>query len=98
MVDFEKLNYKERESYQKIIDAYKTKSLSVEGFKVQITDLLFGVMRELVDIDKTADERNTYLKARAKNYLFLIDILTAPELAEKQMKEAEARIEKKVSK
>jgi hypothetical protein len=88
MVDFEKLNYKERESYQKIIDAYKTKSLSVAEFKVQITELLFAVMRELVDIDKTADERNTYLKARAKNYLFLIDILTAPEIAEKQMKEA----------
>ena len=98
MVDFEKLNYKERESYQKIIDAYKTKALTVADFKVQITDLLFAVMRELVDIDKTADERNIYLKARAKNYLFLMDILTAPEIAEKQMKEVEARIEKKVSK
>jgi hypothetical protein len=98
MVDFEKLNYKERESYQKIIDAYKTKSLTVADFKLQITELLFAVMRELVDIDKTADERNTYLKARAKNYLLLMDILTAPEIAEKQMKEAEARIEKKVSK
>jgi hypothetical protein len=98
MVDFEKLNYKERESYQKIIDAYKTKSLTVAEFKVQITELLFAVMRELVDIDKTVDERNTYLKARAKNYLFLIDILTAPEIAEAQMKAAEERIAKKVSK
>jgi hypothetical protein len=96
MLDLEKLNYKERESYQNILDQYKIKQLSIVDFKDHVTSLLFAVIRELVEIEKNQDEKNTYLKARAKNYLVMLDILTAPEMAEKQMREAMGKMEKRV--
>ena len=96
MLDLEKLNYKERESYQKTLEQFKTKQLTISDLKDNVTALLFAVIRELVEVEKNQDEKNTFLKARAKNYLVLIDILTAPEIAEKQMAEALKKIDKRV--
>jgi len=96
MLDTEKLNYAERESYQRQIEKMKVKQMTVADFKEEVTSLLYGVIRELVEIDKTQDEKNIYLKARAKNYLVMLDILTAPEKMEKAMAEAMKALEKRV--
>lgn len=96
MLDVETLNYKERESYQKIIEQYKVKQLTIADMKEHITSALFSAIRELVEIDKTQDERNIHLKARCKNYLLLLDMLTVPEVAEKQLNQALSKLEKRV--
>ena len=96
MLDLDKLNYKERESYQSVIERQKVKQMTVADFKEDVTSLLFAVIRELVEVDKTQDEKNIFLKARAKNYLVMLDILTTPEKVEKMMAEAMKALEKKV--
>lgn len=93
---FEQLSVDERESYQQAIDLQKAKTLSMGDLKEKTTDLLFAVIRELVELQSNQDERNTYLKARAKNYLLWLDILTAPEKADKQIKQFEESIKKRV--
>ena len=96
MLDLDKLNYKERESYQSMVERHKTKQMTVTDFKDEVSNLLFGVIGELVEVDKTQDERNVYLKARAKNYLVMLDILATPEKIEKMMAEAIKTAEKRV--
>jgi hypothetical protein len=58
---------------------------------------MYSSVRELVEIENNQDEKNTYLKARVKNYLVLIDILNTPEVVEKHLTEAMKNIEKRVS-
>ena len=96
MLDIEKLNYQERASYQNILAQYKINQITVTDLKLRVADLLFAATRELVEIESSQDEKNIYLKARIKNYLVLLDILTAPEEAERQMSEALKKLEKRV--
>jgi hypothetical protein len=96
MLDLEKLNYAERESYQRQIEKMKVKQMSVSDFKEEVTNLLFAVIRDLVEVPNKEAERNTLLKARAKNYLVMFDILTTPEKIEKAMAEAMKNLEKRV--
>jgi|SRR3990167_4060547 len=96
MLDIEKLNYQERASYQNILAQYKINQITVTDLKLRVADLLFAATRELVEIESSQNEKNIYLKARIKNYLVLLDILTAPEEAERQMSEALKKLEKRV--
>ena len=96
MLDIEKLNYQERISYQNIIEQYKVKQLSVEDIREHITKLLFAGVRELAEVGLD-DKKDLYLKARVKNYLVLLDILTVPEQIEKQLSEVVKKLEKRIT-
>jgi hypothetical protein len=95
LLDLEKLNYQERISYQNLVEQYKIKQLSVEDIKDSITKLLFAAIRELAEVGLD-DKRDLFLKARVKNYLVLLDILTVPEQVEKQLSEAVKKLEKRI--
>lgn len=97
MLDLDKLNYEERADYKKLLDQYKIRNLTIADMKESINNMLFSVVRELVELESNKDEQNTFLKARAKNYLSLLTILTAPEQAEKNYKEAMEALEKKIA-
>lgn len=90
---YEDLNIEERETYNS--SYFNLKTLSIEDIKNYISDMKNSIALQLTDIKGDEFEKNIILKARLKNYLLLEAFLTAPDKAEKALRESLAKTKKK---
>ena len=90
---YEDLNIEERETYQS--SYFNVKTLTVGDVRDYVTNMKNAIALQLSDLSGKDFEKNLILKARLKNYLLLETFLSAPDKAEKALREGLARIKKK---
>jgi len=92
-IKYEDLNPTEKETYnQKVFDI---KNITIADLKQHIIDMKNSVALQLSDITDTDEdvEKDIMLKARLKNYILLEAFLTAPDKAEKALRDSLKNIE-----
>ena len=88
---YEDLNPVEKETYNaKVFDL---KTLNVGDVLSHIQDMKNSIALQLTEIE-LSDEKDLMLKARLKNYLLLEAFLTAPERAEKAIRDSLKNLKK----
>jgi len=93
---YEDLNPAERETLNQWMTALSTSKVTVEGVKDYLAQLIVAVERELADVRESTSfwsylfnhKKDTFLKARLKNYLMLQDFLTSPDKAQKYIEQS----------
>lgn len=87
-VKYEELNQLEKEEYDKLYSSFRNKQISLEDFRVHISTMKNGVALELAELSNDQTERNTYLKARLKNYILIEAFLDTPAKAKEAFDKA----------
>jgi uncharacterized coiled-coil protein SlyX len=95
-VDYEDLNAAEKETLDQWQKALAQKQLTLESVKDYLRSLIEAVEKELADVKESTSfwsymfqhKKDTFLKARLKNYLMLYDFLSAPEKARKYIEQS----------
>jgi len=93
-LNYEDLNIEERNTYQQ--QAFNLKNITVEDIITYIRDMKNAVALQLTDVpdDKEHGDLNSKLKARLKNYILQEAFLTAPDKAEKALRESLKNVKK----
>ncbi len=95
-VNYEDLNAAERETLDQWQKALAQKQLTLESVKDYLRSLIEAVEKELADVKESTSfwsyifqhKKDTFLKARLKNYLMLYDFLSAPDKARKYIEQS----------
>lgn len=90
-VEYSDLNDQEKITYEQLSrkkEEIENAEITGENIKDYITQMKNAVSSELADLpsDEKSKERNTYLKARLKNYILLEELLFTPDKAKKMFK------------
>lgn len=88
---YEDLNAVERETFGTMIEAVQQTTLTVEKIKDSIIKMRQAVDMELASLDNN-DPKNSFLKARLRNYILLEALLTSPDKAKQQLEQALAGV------
>lgn len=83
-VNFEDLNYAERQIIRGWVNALSQKELTLDSVKQFISSLKFAVENELAN-DTPSGKRDLFLKARLKNLMALEAFLQGPEKAKEAL-------------
>lgn len=83
-ITYEKLNEVERETLTDWLKNLAERQISIEDVKTYVRKMADNVAKEL-SVDELPKKKDIFLKARLRNYLLLIDFLTAPEEAKKSL-------------
>lgn len=83
-VSYEKLNEAEKETLMSWLKNLSERQISVEDIKTYIRKMADNVAKELCE-HELPKRKDIFMKARLRNYLLLLDFLTAPEEAKKAL-------------
>lgn len=86
-VPFEKMTKIERETFYSWLDSLQKTQLTIPGIKEYVEKMRDSVEQELTkpNLDHDTD---LMLKARLRNYMLFIDMLTSPDRAKQAIKRA----------
>jgi hypothetical protein len=88
-VRYEDMNALEKETYNKWSKGLAAKELTLKDVEAHVKSLIESVQKDLAELKESTSfwtylyqwKRDTYLKARLRNYIALYDFLTAPDKA-----------------
>jgi len=83
-IKFETLEAEERKTLMGWLENLSRKQISLEDVKNYIRQMADSVAKELCEYE-LPKKKDIFLKARLRNYLLLLDFLTAPEKAKKSL-------------
>lgn len=83
-ISYEKLNEEEKRTLLNWLESLSQSKVSLEDVKNYIREMTDNVAKELSDCE-LPKKKDIFLKARLRNYLLLLDFLTAPEKAQKSL-------------
>lgn len=86
-VKYEDLNPTEKETLNEMVRSLKQNILTVEGIKDYIVTMKESVEEELTKVGHES-KQDLFLKARLRNYLLLLAVITSPEKAKKRIEQA----------
>lgn len=83
-INYEKLNEEEKRTLLNWLESISQAKISLEDVKVYVREMADNVSKELAEYE-VPRKKDIFLKARLRNYLLLLDFLTAPEKAQKSL-------------
>ena len=86
-VKYEDLNPTERDTLNEMVRSLQQSVLTVDGIKDYISTMKDSVEDELTKVGHES-KQDLFLKARLRNYLLLLAVLTSPEKAQKRIEQA----------
>lgn len=86
-IDYSDLTQDERETYKEMLRVLEAQTLTMEGLKEYISNMLLSVSKELADTTEKDKEKNIKLKARLQNYFLLDSFFKGPEKARKLLEQ-----------
>jgi hypothetical protein len=85
-IKYDDMNALERETFDSWSKSLASKQLTLTDVETHVKSLIEAVNKDLADLKESTSfwtylyqwKRDTYLKARLRNYMMLYDFLTAP--------------------